>query len=265
MCQVFDRKCAATPVPTLARRLLRAFPRALPLLFVFAAACSTLRAATPVSVDNYGLGGAPTDTIRAAIFARETTLTAHSIWIVEGGLNNINYYGANMPAVLADYRRDWTAILERGRALGSRVIFVELTPVVGPELDSQIGANAPAVPKIEQLNSLLHQMSNELAFPVIEVYDDFLPHITAAPDAWCFNRAQIGRNDGVHLNVTGAAAYGRALWEGIRPLVDAQHRTVALYGDSIVLCAALNAADRPDAWIERLSNLSAASDWGGYH
>ncbi|MCE5230609.1 hypothetical protein LLG95_13595 [bacterium] len=104
-----------------------------------------------ITVDNYGWPGATTTMVKTRLLETETTATHHDIWIIQGGINNLNYSNGNVSNSKAQLSQDWLQIRDLARKWGVDAYYCELTPIASAEVDP-VTAWAPVNPKIQSMN-----------------------------------------------------------------------------------------------------------------
>lgn len=227
-----------------------------PALFLFIAAIGCLHAhALDIRIDNYGWPGATMAQVRSKLFDTETTMTHHEIWIVEGGLNDLNYTNGDYRLAQEQMTSNWLQIRDHARNLGVDVYFSEVVPVA-PNEDAKC-TWIPVAPKIQALNLHLAVLAQDYKLNTIGLYDDLEPHWTSAADAWCKNFANCGTIDGAHPNALGSKAIADHYYAALRAgLVRNGPKSIAIFGDSIVATTYLPVDQR----IEAVMKAAAASE-----
>jgi lysophospholipase L1-like esterase len=175
------------------------------------------------------------------------------VWIVEGGINDIYWWGASNSTLTANYLASLTAIANYAKSCGVKLFIQELTPAIPSYIDSFNPTTAPHEPKIKQLNSLLADFGQSRQIPVIRVYDRFLPHWTATPSGWCIYQ----NASTVHPNATGNQALGLAWAEAVTGYALGQPQSpvrVAVFGDSIPAAVNFTEAAKPRTWFLYYAN-----------
>lgn len=218
-------------------------------------------AAKPVTLDVYATPGAPTFKIKEAVFKNESPKNHHDIWIMQGGANDVFWYGTKTTVMVENYLRSWTAVADLATSCGATVIFQELTPVIPSIIDVWVPKTAPNEPKIKMLNSALAAFAAKRQLRLIKLYDDFKPHWNTSAGSW----GLVLKSDSVHPSAEGAKALAKCWVEAIRDDIAARPHSpvrVAIYGDSITATTYLADQERPARQAARLLLQPGAGQTG---
>lgn len=211
-----------------------------------------------ITVDNYGWPGATASMITSRVLDTETTASHHDIWIVEGGLNDLNYSCGNYRYAQEQITSNWLQVQALADRLGVTVYFSEITPIAPGE--DPICSWAPCNPKIELLNLRLAVMALDYKIKTISLFSDLEQHWTKTADAWCLNLANNGKIDGAHPNALGAQAIAEHYYSDIRSmLVQTGPKTIAIFGDSIVATTYLPPDQRIDAKMRLMASMEVSA------
>ncbi len=177
--------------------------------------------------------GIPGDTTRELLkrFHRDVAERAPELVILWAGVNDCLYPGHTVEP--AEFRRNYTALLDRCRAIGAEVLIGTLPPQYVPYLIEQFPEIAayPESPaeRLAPVNAWLRGLGIPLA--------DFEAVVAGRPlgeaeDSFLQNVSNSGGRDGLHLTAEGAAAVAQCASEAIR-----RHhlpaRNIVCFGDSL--------------------------------
>ncbi len=196
--------------------------------------------------------GVPGDTTRELLmrFHRDVASHAPTLVILWAGVNDRLYPRHTVEP--AQFKRNYTALLDRIRALAAEVLIGTLPPQFEPYLLEQFPeiASYPDTPaeRLAPVNAFLRGLGLPLAD--FEAVVKHRPPGEAA-DSYLQNPANSGRRDGLHLTKEGAEAVAHCANEAIRRFSLPDSRIVC-FGDSLTYGSGLK---RSETYPARLAEL----------
>lgn len=198
--------------------------------------------------------GIPGDTTRELLkrFHRDVAERAPKLVILWAGVNDRLYPGHTVE--LAELERNYSALLDRCRAIDAEVLVGTLPPQYVPYLLEQFPEIAayPETPaeRLAPVNAFLRGLGLPLA--------DFEAVVAGRPlgeaeDSFLQNVSNSGRRDGLHLTGEGAAAAAQCAFEAIRRY-GLPDRSIVCLGDSLTYGVGLR---RSETYPARLAMLAA--------